>query len=240
MSYIPSVIPPGNHEAKVLNIELKTRPYKTKTQATIFDIVLNLETKPMGGTFRGLKKDFSNPNSETYLGQVGRVKTSEWGYSDGTTGGGIEIFADKEILKGLKSLCMEIGQLKFFQDLDDKFLSPEAMVKEINDSGIFKDHYLYWCIASKQYIKKNNYPADDLYLPRYSAEAGKPFSKKMDGLITYDMNVHLTKPKTAAVKNSDKKKEDKPAQTEMDLKESENLGKDPTFTGNDDNDDLPF
>jgi len=237
-NYIPAVLPSGNHKAKITSFELRERPFKTKAGNSIIDLVLNLETEPIGGNFKGLKKDSTNPASEVYLGQVARVKYSEWGFSDGMTPGGNKIEGDKEILKSLKSLCIEIGQLKWFQDLDEKLPTVAEAVKAVNESGHFKDHYLYWCLASRQYVNKNNYATDDLYLPKYSKEAGKPFSKKMDDLIKYNSTNHLMKPKNAPANTGTAQPKADPGQTSMEMNTADNLGKSNEFIDN--NDDLPF
>lgn len=199
-NFIPSVIPPGSVKAKIVGFELKVRPYKTKEGDPITDIILNLNTDSIGGTFRGLKKDYNDPNSEHYLCQVGRCRISEWGFSKGKTKSGVEVDPEKDMLRALKSLCMEIGELKWFQDVDNTLPTVAEMIKQINESNIFKNFYLYFTIASRQYLNKKNYVTDDLYLPRYSKEAGKPFSKKMDDLIKFNSTVHVMKPRVAGSK----------------------------------------
>lgn len=231
--YIPAVLPPGNHKAKILKIELRERPFKTKTGATITDIVLHLETEPIGGNFKGLKKDYTDDSKGVFLGQVAKVRSNEWGFSDGQNRSGDPIDAQKEMLKALKSLCMEIGQLKWFQDQDEKLPTASQLVEAINKAELFKDHYLYWCLASRQYMNKKNYATDDLYLPRYSKEDGKPFSKKMDDLIVYNSAKHLVKPAGAANTSNSTAQTTPPNQTSiLDNQNDDNLG-DPDWLNGD-------
>lgn len=235
-NFISKTITPGNHEAKIHFIELKEKGFKNNLDNPIFDIVLHMETKPMGGNFQGFLRDPKDASKGNYLGQVGRVRYSEWGFSDGKLAGGTEISGEKEILKALKHLCTEISQLNWFQQQDEKLPTAKAMIDLINQSEMFKDHYLYWCFASRQYVNKKGWTTDDLYLPKYSVEAGKPFSKQTTDLIVYNSSIHLMKPKDAPTKGNVATPEN---QTTMELKE-DNLGKDTNLIGDDDNNDLPF
>lgn len=209
--YIPAVIPPGNHKLKINSIELKTRAFK---DALVYDIVLNVETEPItGDNFKGLKVDYNDDSKGTYKGQVGRVKYSEWGFKDGETKTHQPVVAIDEMLKALKSLCMEIGQLKWFQDLDDTLPTVQDAVDAINRDQIFKNHYLYFCLASRQYLNKKNYVTDDLFLPRYSKEAGKPFSKKTDDMIVFNSTIHVQKVGAVVVAKTNTKSADTPGKS---------------------------
>ncbi len=193
--FISSALTPGTHKLKINSFDLKKRSFNNRDSNPIFDVILNVEGEPLGGNFRGFKKDYNDPNSPTYLGQVGRLRLNEYGYSDSKLADGTEISADKDILRNLKSLCMEIGQLKWFQDVDDKLPTPESLIKELNASGIFKDHYLYYTVCSRQYINNKGYTADDLFLGKYKAGVGKPFSKTVEDLIPFSSTAHITKAK---------------------------------------------
>lgn len=240
MAGTSKTIPPGNWEAKILQLEITERKYRTNDDKPIFDLVLHMESKPIGGNFQGFRKDMNDESKGYFLGQVARVKYNEWGFSDAVLKGGTELFAEKEISKALKSLCMEISQLQWFQQQDDSLPTAKELVERINKAELFKDHYLFWCFGSKQYVNKKGYATDDLYLPKYSAEAGKPFSKKFEGTIIYNSTIHFMKPKGAATATA---ASSNTAQTKMEMPEKvesgdDNLGKSDLFIPDDD--DLPF
>lgn len=207
--YTPSVIPPGNVQAKINSIELRDRPYKTKEGDIITDVVLNLETKPITDvTFKGLKYDYTNPASATYKGQVARVRLNEWGFKD-VNRTDFTITKEDDILRHLKSLFMETGQLAWFTAQDDKMgvKDIKRFIEAINKDQPFKDFYMYYCLASRQYINKNNYKTDDIFLPKYDKEVGKPFSVEMKDLIQFNIEKHVTPPKTKEVTSFEPVKE---------------------------------
>lgn len=199
-NYIPAVIPAGNVKAKINSIELKDKPWKSKEGLTITDVILNLETEPMGGNFKGLKKDYNNPNSDTYLGQVAKVRLSEWGFKDVNLPD-FQITREADILRALKSLFMETGTLEWFKAQDNKFDTQDIqrLIDLFNKEQPMKNFYMYWCLASRQYINRNGYKTDDLYLPKWTKADGSPFSTKLDSLIKFDITKHVTPPKTKEV-----------------------------------------
>ena len=202
-NYVPSVIPAGNVKAKINSIELKDKPWKDKnTGGTITDVVLNLETEPMAGSFKGLKKDYNNPNSDTYLGQVAKVRLSEWGFKD-TNLPDFQITREADILRALKSLFIETGTLDWFKAQDAKFDTKDIqrLIDLFNQEQPMRNFYMYYCLASRQYVNKNGYKTDDLYLPKWNKDAGSPFSTKLDNLIKFDIAKHVTAPKTQEVKS---------------------------------------
>ena len=201
-NYVPSVIPAGNVKAKINSIELKDKPWKSKEGATITDVILHLETEPMSGSFKGLKKDYNNPNSDTYLGQVAKVRLSEWGFKD-TNMPDFQITREDDILRALKSLFIETGTLDWFKGQDGKFDTKDVqrLIDLFNKEQPMRNFYMYFCLASRQYINKNGYKTDDLYLPKWNKDAGSPFSTKLDNLIKFDIAKHVTPPKTTEVKS---------------------------------------
>lgn len=199
--FIPALIEPGNVQAKINSITIKDRGYKNKEGNIITDVILNLETKPIGGNFKGMRKDSNDPNSPTYLGQIGRVKLNEWGYSDGQPIPDFILKRDEDILRALKSLFIETGTLSWLEAQHEKYSSPEGLIELFNRDLPFKDMYLYWCIASRQYTNSRGYTADDLYLPKYNKELGKPFSVEPAGIIIFDFKKHVQTPKKKDVDN---------------------------------------
>jgi len=207
--YVPSVIPPGNVQCKINSVELRLRPYTTNEGKTVTDVVLNVETKPIiDVAFKGLKRDYNNPNSEAYKGQVARLRLNEWGFKD-TDRADFSITKEDDILRHLKSLFMEVGQHDWFKAQDDKYDTKDIqkLIDAINKEQPFKDFYMYYCLASRQYLNKKNYKTDDLYLPKYSKETGKPFSVNMHDLIKFDIATHVVAPKVKEVQSFEPTKE---------------------------------
>lgn len=202
-NYVPAVIPAGLVKAKINSLELKDKPWKDKTTGgTITDVILHLETEPMAGTFKGLKKDYNNPNSDTYLGQVAKVRLSEWGFKD-TNMPDFQITREADILRALKSLFIETGTLEWFKAQDGKFDTKDVqrLIDLFNQEQPMRNFYMYYCLATRQYINKNGYKTDDLYLPKWTKDGGSPFSSKLENLIKFDIAKHVTPPKTAEVKS---------------------------------------
>ena len=197
-NYTPAVLPPGVHKVKVNSIDLRNRPYKTKEGDIITDVILNVESAPLPN-FKGLKKDYNDPNcTETYLGQVGRLKISEWGFK-GVNMPDFQISKSEEILRALKSLFIETGQLEWFKAQDAKHATPEELVSDFNYQNPIKGFYFFICAATRQYTNKKGYATDDLYLPKWTKEGGSPFSTKLENLIKYDAAVHFAGPRAKTV-----------------------------------------
>lgn len=185
---------PGNVAAMLRKVELTQTPYAIKKNG--YFVTLSLETPPIEG-FEGF---FLNPEDESlgrYLGQVGRVKTHNWPYSDGTTKGGVKVSRDMDIMKALKQLCIALGEdaVKWFDDQDGLHKDIHSLVAAFNASDVYKDRLLNWCIAAREYPKDNGHKGQDLYLPKFannkvpyeSAAVAKESSK----LIKFDKAVHI-------------------------------------------------
>lgn len=197
-TYINSVMSAGNVKCKINDITIRTRPYKSKEGNDIFDVVLHLESEPIkAGNFKGLKMDYTDSNSKHYLGQVARVNMHKFGYSDGATKSGIEVIADEQIARALKSIFIEINAYDWLQEQDGIFKTKEALLNFARKEKIYQDKYLYYCLATRQYINKSGYVADDLYLPQYNKEIGSPFAKDLEKVIKFSAEVHVEKPRDA-------------------------------------------
>lgn len=195
--WISSVLGPGNVKAKINSLSVQTRPYKNDLGNDIYDIMLHLESEPVKGLFKGLKIDMNNPASKEYLGQVGRVRLSQYGFSDGVTKTGIEVTAEGDMARALKSLFIDLDLYEWYQQQDGLFKTHQLFIDFVNKENILNDKYLYYCLATRQYVNKKGYLTDDLYLPRYNKEIGAPFATQMEKLIKFNAEVHITKPKEA-------------------------------------------
>lgn len=232
MAFVSRYIEPGVIEAKVHKFELVKRPYQIEGE-NILDLVVHLESKAPGGNFKGATIPGT---SDFYAGQIGRVKWSQFGFRNTTLPDLTVITVESEIARALKSFCMEIGQYKWFMEKDEELPTKESFIQELNASGIFKDHYLFWCIGSRQY-QKGQYLNNDLFLPKYSKEFGKPFSSRLDDLAKFNPAKHVIKPKEAGITSSVDKPKDVPTNTTHGYG---NLGQNNDFLNQSTNDDLPF
>lgn len=188
----PKEIQPGNNTCKINRISLDDMKFKEGAK----HITLHLETKPIGKDFEGFLKDKNNPESGTYKGQTGRVKSGEWAYSDGKTKGGKDVFRDDEILKFVKTLSVALGKSEWFEAQDDQHETIESLIEAFNKDEVYKDIYLNYCIAGKEYKNRQNFTTYELFLPKFSRD-GASFESpeaKISKLIQFDQEKHIKKP----------------------------------------------
>ncbi|NBO99577.1 MAG: hypothetical protein EBU90_05550 [Proteobacteria bacterium] len=194
----PKIIQPGNVECKINSITLESVPYKEGA----YHVCLHLETKPIEeDTFEGLLVDKDNPNGPRYAGQVARIKTSEWAYSDGETKSGLKISRDTEIVKMIQTICREAGCSKWLEENDNVYNTIEEFVSGINSDKPFKDKYLKFCIGAREYTNKAGYQAYDLHLVK--TQRGQLSIQSADSesvkLITFNPELHIKKSKSETV-----------------------------------------
>lgn len=190
---------PGNQQCKIAGVELEE--FKLKPGA--YNLIMHMEGPDLGPTFEGF---FINKDDESlgrHKGAVGKVRAGEWAFADGTTKGGIEVSRDQDILKFLKSLCTALGAaaLKWLTDQDDKHDTIESLVSAFNTDQPFKDKYLNFCIAGKEWKDKKGYTRYELFLPKFSKN-GVPFeatTAKPSKLAKYNDADHLRKAKVTEV-----------------------------------------
>jgi hypothetical protein len=195
-SGLPKTITPGNHVLKINSIELE----EFKFIPGAFHLMLHVETAPIDG-FEGFYIDKDNESLGRHAGQVGKVKASMYAFADGVTKGGIKIERDKSLMLFLKSLCNNLGISQWFESQDDLHATIDDFVIAFNKSAPFKDIYLNFCVAGREYVDKNGYTNYNLYLPK--ADKGKyAFSEVEDGrVLIYNEALHLKKAETKEVKN---------------------------------------
>jgi hypothetical protein len=196
---VSKTINPGNVTAKILKITLDE--FKFKPGA--YHLVLHLEGEPMGDDFEGFMIDKDNPDAGRHKGQVGRVRASEWAYADGETKSGIPVSRDTEILKTIKNLCDALGCGAWFHSQDDKHATIEDFVTKMNEDAPYKNVFLDWCVAGKEYQSKQGYTNYDLFLPKFN-KGSVPYelSEKNSGkLIMFDASVHLKRVESKPVEN---------------------------------------
>lgn len=163
----PKTLQAGNVMATITEVSLDQPPYMVKEDG--YFLLLHLEGPDLTEQgFEGFMIDKDKPKLGKYKGQVGRVKTNRWPYKDGKTKSGIAVSRDGDILKALKSLCMAMDIVKWFDDQDEKHDTIQELVAAFNADAPWKDKVMNYCICAREYMKKNTYTGLDLFLPKYS------------------------------------------------------------------------
>jgi hypothetical protein len=198
-SSVPKVIQPGNETCTVLNIKLEPARFKEGG----YDIILNVEGPVMGDDFEGFWINKDDQSLGRHLGQVGRVRASEYPYADGTTKSGIEVSRDKELLRFLQSFCKETKSLEWFVQQDNKHETIESLFEAFNNDKPFAGKEIRMCIAGKEYVNKEGYTNYDLFLPKYS-RGQVPFEsasieENSSKVVTFDEQIHVKKRKVESV-----------------------------------------
>jgi len=194
-SGLPKTISPGNHALKINSIQLEEYQFIPGA----LHLILNVETEPIDG-FEGFMLDKDNPDAGHYAGQIGRVKASQYAFADGETKSGIKIQRDRSIMIFMQNLCKTLGINDWFIEQDNVHDTIEDLIKEFNRSAPFKDKYIEFCVAGKEYISKTGYTNYDMYLPK--SDKGKyAFAEKgSDKVVTYVEATHLKKAEVTEVK----------------------------------------
>jgi hypothetical protein len=191
------VIQPGNVTCKINSISLDKVPYKEGA----YNLNVHVETADLGDDFEGFLVDKDNSSGPRYKGQIGRVRYSEWPYSDGETKSGIKVSRDAEILKAIQSICRETGSMVWFDAQDNLHETIESFVEQFDKDKPFKDFYMNFCVAGREYLNKAGYINYDLYLPR--AAKGQLTMQKANAdvnkVMTFSDADHIKKAKTESV-----------------------------------------
>lgn len=192
---LPKTISPGNHKLKINSLELEDFSFIPGAM----HLLLHTETEAIEG-FDGFMIDKDDASKGHYAGQIGKVKASQYAYADGETKSGIKIERDKSLMIFLKTLCNGLGLTKWFDEQDNLHETIEDFVIAFNKTAPFKDVYIDFCIAGKEYVGKTGYTNYDLYLPK--AEKGNyAFGDFKQGkVMLYNEAVHLKKTEVKEVK----------------------------------------
>lgn len=180
------VISAGNQELKINSITLNTPTY----DESAYDLILNVESKPIGGEFEGFLVDVNNPNGPRYKGQVGRVKFSRYSFSDTTLPSGMEIERDSSILKALINLAENANKRAEVDSIQAATIEEFVTKASAILSG---ETYYNFCIGGREWENKQGYTNLDLFLPKFmSGEV--PFEsigEEPSRMITFDQSKHV-------------------------------------------------
>ena len=164
---LPKTLQPGNHMCKVHSVELSQFSKLAKEKDGYY-VVLHLEGPDMGEGFEGFLIDQENESLGRFKGQVGKVKTHSWPYSDATLKGGTKIYRDLEIMKDLRRLCIAYGCEDWFISQDNKHETIEDLVAEFNKTCPLIGNRMNFCITGREYFSGDgSYKNWDLTLARY-------------------------------------------------------------------------
>ena len=187
------VIDAGNQELKINSIAVSAPPY----DQTAYDLVLNVESKPVSGEFEGFLLDANNSNGPRYQGQVGRVKFSRYAFSNATLPSGRAVKRDESILKALITLAEAQGKRAQIDAVQASTI--EDFVSKAG--AILCDGVFYnFCVGGREWENKEGYTNLDLFLPKFTSQS-VPFEAigvENSKLTVFNRSEHVVALKKAA------------------------------------------
>ena len=192
---VSKLIEPGNTAAMIHKFELDQPSFLAKDNG--YYLVLHLEGPDMGPEFEGFFIDKDNESLGRHKGKVGKVKANQYPFKDGVTKSGVPVFRDNDIIKAIRNLLREMDEEEWLDKKDGEFDTIEELVEALNNDKPFAGKMLNFCVAGRQYIKQNGYPANDCYLPKWSKFA-LPFESitaSPSKLAKFDPEIHVQLPK---------------------------------------------
>lgn len=187
---LPKTLAPGNHKVTIFKVNLEDFTFKPGAKI----ISIHVEGEPIEG-FEGWPINRDKPELGNHKGQIARVRATEYAFSDGATKSGIPVSRDQEMLKFLKSLCIELNCVTWLEDQDGKHATIESLFEAFDNDKPYKDKPLNVCLAGKEYLNKEGYTAYDLFFPKFS-RTGVPFEgvgKAKNKVVVFDPEVHIKK-----------------------------------------------
>jgi hypothetical protein len=194
-SGMAKTIAPGNHVLKINSIELEDFRFIEGAK----HLVLHVETAPIEG-FDGFLIDKDDESQGRYEGQIGRVKASQYAYADGITKTGIKVERDRSILIFLQNFCTTLGIGDWFREQDGKHETVEDFISELNKSADYKDKFLDFCVAGKEYESKSGYTNYEMWLAKAENKKYAMTEVESGKVITYDEAKHLKRLEVKDVK----------------------------------------
>lgn len=181
---------PGVNEVKINSISL-VKGY----DADSYKVILDLEGPEIGEGFEGFLTDYEDKDSPRHLGQIGRVRLSQYDYKDGATKSGKPVKRDQGILQSLLVLAKTMGKEEDLNKVEADTI--EEFVAEAN-TVLSGDTYFNVVLGGKTY-EKGGYTKYDLFIPygrdgKFSMEA---IGVKDSKLMEYDPKIHIVQTKAA-------------------------------------------
>jgi len=170
------VINVGNQKLKINSITFDQTPYDKEA----YNVVLHVESEPVGNGFEGFLLDPSDASGPRYKGQVGRIRLSPFPYKDTTLPSGREISRDTEVLKAMIFLSEALDKRDELDNIEADTV--EEFMKSAN-SMLSGDTYINACVGGREWENREGYVNYDLFLPRNSK----------DGISLESLNVENSK-----------------------------------------------
>ena len=183
---VKPVIDSGNQELRINSLTLNAPPY----DQTAYDLVLNVESKPMGADFEGFLVDVNNPSGPRYQGQVGRVKFQRYAFNNATLPSGREVKRDESLLKALINLAEVTGKRAEVDAIQANTI--EDFVSKAG-SLLCDGNFYNFCVGGREWENKEGYTNLDMYLPRFTAQAVpmEAIDVENSKLITFNSSEHI-------------------------------------------------
>jgi len=180
------VIGVGNQKVKINSITFDQTPYDKDA----YNVVLHVESEPVGGEFEGFLVDPNDKNGPRYKGQVGRIRLSPYPYKDATLPSGREISRDTEVLKAMIFLGETLNKR---DDLDSIEADTIEEFMKSADSVLSGDTYINLCVGGREWENKEGYVNYDLFLPRNSKDgiAMEALDVENSRLYKFDKSEHV-------------------------------------------------
>ena len=199
-SGVKKVITPGNVVVKINDVTFDKTPFDDES----WNIHIHVETKPMGEDFEGFLISKDDTEGKRYLGQVGRIRASEYTFKDSIIKSGTKatsISRDSEVLKFMKAFCKNIGALDWFIGQSDIHDTMEEFMTQFQKDAPFKNKWYETCLAGKGYNNKDNFLNYDLFFPRFTKDKTpiEIVDTEPSALITFNSEIHIKMPKTKKV-----------------------------------------
>lgn len=200
---IQKVIQPGNVVARINDIKLDVPPYDVNS----YNIMLSLETEPIQEEgFEGLLIDKDVPELGHYKGQVARVQSQQYSYSDYTNKEGKVLKKEDAMFKWIWNFAKEIGASQKLIENDIQAENIEDYFEVAKKYLIDPNRYIHFCIAGAEYENKQGYTQYRLYLPK-SEKNKNPYelvqnTESPKKLITFNESVHIKKKKVSEAVDS--------------------------------------
>lgn len=100
------ILNPGSHYCRIVDIQMDKPPYNKDA----YTIMVTLEGPELGDDFVGAPIDKMNPSLGNYRGQIARVKSKNYPFSDYVYNGK-DIKRDDQIYSWITSLAKQMGKL---------------------------------------------------------------------------------------------------------------------------------
>jgi len=181
------LIGPGNNVVKINSITFDQTPFDSEA----YNVMLHVETKPVGGDFEGFFKNKDNESAGRYEGQIGRVRMTPYPYKTTTLPSGREIDRDQEVLKSMIFLSEVMNKRVELDTIEANTI--EDFISSA--SKLLSGTYFNVCLGSREWENKEGYINNDLYLPKLSKDGvpAEQLDKENSRLLSFNEATHVRK-----------------------------------------------